>query len=98
MELQTSLVEACLQVLFAYAELDYLAYLEPFVDRYHRFYLSAVCFGCGTDRFCYGDEENGHRACTSEHLTTANQSEIRKAYLVSVYMMGASGRRYICYK
>ncbi|MCI5872495.1 MAG: hypothetical protein PUJ55_01120 [Clostridiales bacterium] len=34
--------------------------------------------------FCYGDEENGHRACTSEHLTTANQSEIRKAYLVSV--------------
>lgn len=33
--------------------------------------------------FCYGDEENGHRACTSGHLTTANQSEIRKAYLVS---------------
>ena len=37
--------------------------------------------------FCYGDEENGHRACTSEHLTTANQSEIRKAYLVSVGYM-----------
>ena len=34
--------------------------------------------------FCYGDEENGHRACKKEHLTTANQSEIRKAYLVSV--------------
>ena len=34
--------------------------------------------------FCYGDEENGHRACTNGHLTTANQSEIRKAYLVSV--------------
>ena len=34
--------------------------------------------------FCYSDEENGHCACTSGHLTTANQSEIRKAYLVSV--------------
>ena len=34
--------------------------------------------------FCYGDEENTHRACTQEYLTTANQSEIRKAYLVSV--------------
>ena len=33
--------------------------------------------------FCYGDKENGHRACTNEHLTTANQSEIRKAHLVS---------------
>ena len=44
MELQTSLEEACFQVLFAYAELDYLAYLEPFVVRYNRFYLSAVCF------------------------------------------------------
>ena len=33
--------------------------------------------------FCYGDEENGHRACTKGYLTTANQSEIRKAYLVS---------------
>ena len=32
---------------------------------------------------CYGDEENGHCACTSVHLTTANQSEIREAYLVS---------------
>ena len=31
--------------------------------------------------FCYGDEEKGHRACTSKHLTTANQSEIRKAYI-----------------
>ena len=35
--------------------------------------------------FCYGDEENGHRACTSEHLTTANQSEIRRAYLFSAW-------------
>ena len=34
--------------------------------------------------FCYGDEENEHCACTSVHLTTANQSEIRKAYLASV--------------
>ena len=32
----------------------------------------------------YGDEENGHRACTNGHLTTADQSEIRKAYLASV--------------
>ena len=38
----------------------------------------------GSDFFCYGDEENGHCACTSVHLTTANQSEIREAYLVSV--------------
>ena len=34
--------------------------------------------------FCHGDEENGHRACTNGHLTTADQSKIRKAYLVSV--------------
>ena len=34
--------------------------------------------------FCYGDEENARRACTHEYLTTANQSEIRKAYLDSV--------------
>ena len=34
--------------------------------------------------FCHGDEENGHRACTNGHLTTADQSEIRKAYLASV--------------
>ena len=34
--------------------------------------------------FCYGDEENGHCARASGHLTTANQSEIRKAYLISV--------------
>ena len=31
--------------------------------------------------FCYGDEENEHRACTDGHLKTADQSEIRKAYL-----------------
>ena len=33
--------------------------------------------------FCHSDEEKGHRACTNGHLTTADQSEIRKAYLVS---------------
>ena len=33
--------------------------------------------------FCYGDESSGHHACMNGHLTTANQSEIRKAYLVS---------------
>ena len=38
---------------------------------------------CG-GAFCYGNEENGHHACMNGHLTTANQSEIRKAYLVSV--------------
>ena len=32
----------------------------------------------------HGDEENGHRACTNGHLTTADQSEIRKAYLASI--------------
>lgn len=39
---------------------------------------------CGKLLFCYGDEENGHCAGTDVHLTTDNQSEIRKAYLVSV--------------
>ena len=34
--------------------------------------------------FCHGDEKNGNRACTNEHLTTADQSVVRKAYLVSV--------------
>ena len=34
--------------------------------------------------FCYGNEENGSHACMNWHLTTANQSEIREAYLVSV--------------
>ena len=34
--------------------------------------------------FCYGNEENGHHACMNGYLTTANQSEIRKSYLVSV--------------
>ena len=37
--------------------------------------------------FCHGDEENGHRACTNEHLTTANQSEIREKYLGSVTIL-----------
>ena len=32
----------------------------------------------------HGDEENEHRARTNGHLTTADQSEIRKAYLASV--------------
>ena len=31
--------------------------------------------------FCHGDEENGRRACTSGHLTTVDQSEIRGAHL-----------------
>ena len=31
---------------------------------------------------CYGDEENAR--IYAVHLTTANQSEIRRAYLVSV--------------
>ena len=34
--------------------------------------------------FCHSDEENGHHACMNGHLTTADQSEIRKANLVSV--------------
>ena len=44
--------------------------------------------------FCYGDEENGHRACTNEHLTTANQSVIRKAYHVSVPFVGSGFRTF----
>ena len=43
-----------------------------------------VCYA-----FCYSDEENGRCTCASGDLTTANQSEIRKAYLVSV----VSGRK-----
>ena len=34
---------------------------------------------------CHGDEENERRACMSEHLTTADQSEIRGAHLASVF-------------
>lgn len=34
--------------------------------------------------FCCGDEENGRCACTNGNSTTADQSEIRKANLVSV--------------
>ena len=30
--------------------------------------------------FCHGDEENGRRACTSIHLTTADQSGMRNTY------------------
>ena len=41
--------------------------------------LSVLCLSSsdGKHTLCYGDEENGHCACTSGHLTTANQSEIR---------------------
>ena len=40
---------------------------------------------------CNSDEENGRHACMNGHLTTADQSEIRKAYLVSVeHLMKAS--------
>ena len=35
--------------------------------------------------FCYGDEENAR--IYAVHLTTVNQSEIRRAYLVSVVMV-----------
>ena len=38
--------------------------------------------------FCHGDEENECHACMGRHSTTADQSEIREAYLVSV-----AGRR-----
>ena len=38
---------------------------------------------CAIRLFCHGDEENGHHACMDGHLTTADQSEIRKANLVS---------------
>lgn len=34
--------------------------------------------------FCHSDEENVHRACTGENLTTADQNEMRRAYLDSV--------------
>ena len=37
---------------------------------------------------CHGDEENECHACKGRHSTTADQSEIREAYLVSV-----AGRR-----
>ena len=39
---------------------------------------------CAIRLFCHGDEENGHHACRNGHLKTADQSEIRKANLVSV--------------
>lgn len=34
--------------------------------------------------FCYGDEENAR--IYAVHLTTANQSKMRRAHLVSVFM------------
>ena len=46
--------------------------------------------------FCYGNEENGHCACASRHLTTANQSGIRKAYLVSVGYTQALALAFSC--
>ena len=53
---------------------------------------------CGS--FCHGDEENGHRACTNGHLTTTDQSEIRKAYLVSVakHMKKWSGEPFLSFR
>ena len=42
--------------------------------------------------FCYGDEENGMYLYKC-HLTTANQSEIRKAYLVSVVAQQQSNKK-----
>ena len=39
--------------------------------------------------FCYGDEENARIYVV--HLTTANQSEIRGAYLGSVVRKGPTG-------
>ena len=36
--------------------------------------------------FCDGDEASDHHACMNGHLPTAHQSEIRKAYLVSVLL------------
>ena len=38
--------------------------------------------------FCYGNEENGRRACTNKHLTTADQGGIRKANPVPVMATG----------
>ena len=43
--------------------------------------------------FCYGDEESGHCACTSGHLTTANHEEEAKRIpngLRSEYRVGVS--------
>ena len=38
--------------------------------------------------FCYGDESNDHHARMNGHLTTANQSKIRKVHLVSTKFLG----------
>jgi len=46
------------------------------------FRLAPVSIGTGA--FCYGDEGNGHCAFKNGHLTSANQSKICKAYLVSI--------------
>ena len=47
---------------------------------------TACTFGAKTQaeclRFCYGDEENAR--IYAVHLTTANQSKMRRAHLVSV--------------
>ena len=44
--------------------------------------LGDLCLGPWVrSAFCHGDEENERRACTNGNSTTADQSEIRKAYL-----------------
>ena len=53
--------------------------------QYEREKTGAVAYGqisYGSCFLCYGDEENAR--IYAVHLTTANQSEIRRAYLVSV--------------
>ena len=43
--------------------------------------------------FCYGDEENAR--IYAVHLTAANQREIRRAYLVSVYNSQNKAEKYV---
>ena len=45
--------------------------------------------------FCYGDEENAR--IYAVHLTTANQSEIRRTYLVSVMESFNQSVSQLCY-
>ena len=47
--------------------------------------------GCS---FCGSDESGGHHACMNGHLTTANQSEIRFANLVSVVVAGQVAKQF----
>ena len=61
---------------------------------YHKqkiqYFCSVILSPCrlpiGEPALCYGDEENAR--IYAVHLTTANQSEIRRAYLVSVCSEG----------